>query len=108
MLKEFLSQFGAEIINTVLVAIIGYVGIQAKNLYRKYVNTEIKKSVVRTCVKAVEQLYTDIHGKDKFDACVGKINEILSESGINASDVELEMLIESAVKKMNARIDMGD
>ncbi len=104
MFKEFLSQYGAELVNTVLVAIIGYVGIAAKNIYRKYVNTEVKKSVVKTCVKAVEQLYTDIHGKDKYDKCVEKILEILAEKGINASDVELEMLIESAVKKMNIKL----
>lgn len=104
MFKEFLSQYGAELVNTALVAIIGYVGIAAKNIYRKYVNTEVKKSVVKTCVKAVEQLYTDIHGKDKYDKCVEKIMCILSDKGIDASDVEIEMLIESAVKKMNSKL----
>lgn len=104
MFREFMSQYGMDIIHTVIIAIIGYVSIVAKNLYRKYVNTEVKRSVVKTCVKAVEQLYTDIHGKDKYDKCVEKILEILTEKGITASDVELKMLIESAVKKMNLKL----
>ena len=108
MFKELLSQFGAEAIKLVLAIIIGYVSIVVKNLYKKYVNTEIKKSVVKTCVRGIEQIYTDLHGEEKFNMCVSKISQILSDKGIPVSDVELSMLIESAVKKMNTQIKIAN
>lgn len=103
MFKEFLAQYGMDIIHTIVIAVMGYVGITIKNLYDKYVNTEVKKSVVKTCVKAVEQLYTDLHGDDKLNKCIEYVTSILAEKGIVASDVEIRMLVEAAVKEMNAR-----
>lgn len=104
MFNEFVSQYGMEILNTVIIAIIGYVGVVIKNIYNKYVNTEIKQSVVKTCVKATEQLYSDIHGEEKLNKCIEYASSILAEKGISVSEIELRMLVESAVKEMNAQI----
>ena len=62
ILNEFITNYGSTILYTILTAIAGYLGIVVKNLYTKFINDKTKKDVVKTCVKAVEQIYVDLHG----------------------------------------------
>ena len=96
MLDAFLAEYGTQIIYTVLTAIIGAIGTWIGSLYKKYINDKTKESVVKTCVKAVEQIYTDIHGKEKYFKAVEAITEMLNEKGITISEFEIKMLIEAS------------
>lgn len=98
---DFINAYGMEILYAIITAIAGYVGIVVKNLYQKYVNDSIKKAVVKTCVQAVEQIYTDLHGQDKYNKVVESASEMLCEKGITITDIELKMLIEAAVGEFN-------
>lgn len=98
---EFINTYGMEILYAIITAIAGYVGIVVKNLYQKYVNDATKKAVVKTCVQAVEQIYTDLHGYDKYNKVVYSVSEMLTEKGIAITDIELKMLIEAAVGEFN-------
>lgn len=99
--NEFINTYGATILYSILTAIAGYIGIALKNLYTKYVNDKTKKDVVRTCVKAVEQIYTDLHGEDKLNKCIESVSAMLCDKGITITDIEIRMLIEAAVKELN-------
>ncbi|MBR6917143.1 MAG: phage holin family protein [Clostridia bacterium] len=99
--NEFINTYGATILYSVLTAIAGYIGIALKNLYTKYVNDKTKKDVVRTCVKAVEQIYTDLHGEDKLNKCIESVSAMLCAKGITITDIEIRMLIEAAVNEFN-------
>lgn len=99
--KEFLSQYGFSLIYALVMAIAGYVGIVIKNLISKYVTSAEKRKVVDDCVLAVEQIYKDIHGEEKYERCVESLTIILNEKGITASDLEIRMMIEAAVKRLN-------
>lgn len=98
---EFINAYGMEILYAIITAIAGYVGIVVKNLYQKYVNDSTKKAVVKTCVQAVEQIYTDLHGQDKYNKVVESASEMLCEKGITITVIELKMLIEAAVGEFN-------
>ena len=89
------------IVYTVLTAIAGYVGIAIKNIYNKYVNDKTKKEIVNTCVRAVEQIYKELHGEEKLEKCIESSTEMLNEKGITITSIELRMLIESAVNEFN-------
>ena len=65
-MKEFIATYGSTIIYAVLTALAGFLGMQLKKLYEKYVNDKTKEAVVRTCVKAAEQLYHDLDGPEKL------------------------------------------
>lgn len=104
IIKEFIETYGVSILYTILTAIAGYIGIAMKNLYNKYVNDKTKKNVVRTCVRAVEQIYKDLHGEEKLNMCIESVSEMLCEKGITISELEIRMLIEAAVNEMNAKI----
>ena len=101
LISEFIANYGMEILYAIITAIAGYIGIVVKNLYQKYVNDATKKAVVKTCVQAVEQLYTDLHGQDKYNKVVESVSEMLTEKGITITEIELKMLIEAAVGEFN-------
>lgn len=107
IINEFITTYGATILYTILTAIAGYIGIAVKNLYEKYVNDKTKKDVVKTCVKAVEQIYTDLHGEEKLNMCIDSVVSMLGVKGISVTDIEVRMLIEAAVAEFNDAFHKG-
>ncbi len=107
MFIEFINEYGTTIIYTLLTAFAGYIGLWIKSLYTKYINDKTKKDVVATCVKAVEQLYKDLHGEDKYNEVVESASEMLALKGITISDLEIKMLIEAAVAEFNDAFNKG-
>lgn len=98
---DFIQSYGAAILYALITAVAGFIGIQIKNLYEKICNDKTKKDVARTCVQAVEQIYKDLHGSEKYEKCVESISEMLTEKGIVISDLEIKMLVEAAVAEFN-------
>ena len=94
---EILQNYLFEILATIITALASFIGISIKNAYTKYVNTKTKKEIVKDTVNYVEQIYKDIHGAEKLEKAKEKALEWLNEKGIKISDIELEILIESAV-----------
>lgn len=109
LLKEFINEYATTILYAIVTAIAGYIGIVVKNLYQKYVNDKTKKAVAKTVVNAVEQLYKDLHGQEKYDKAVEAMSQMLDEKGITISDIEIKMLIEAAVAEFNnSFIEVGE
>lgn len=100
-LKEFISVYGTTILYSILTAIAGYLGIVVKNIYQKYINDKTKQDVAKTCVKAVEQIYKDLHGEEKLQKALEAASEMLANKGITISDLEMRILIEAAVAEFN-------
>ena len=99
--EEIFGAYVLPAIVSLLAAAAAFVGAQIKRLYEKYVNDKTKQSVVRTCVKAVEQLYHELGGPEKLEKAKASAVEMLNEKGIPITDLELSMLIESAVSEFN-------
>lgn len=100
-IKDFISVYGTTILYSVLTALAGYLGIVVKNLYQKYINDKTKQDVAKTCVRAVEQLYKDLHGEEKLQKALESASEMLANKGITITDIELRILIEAAVAEFN-------
>ena len=94
-----MSNYITQIALTVFLAVAAFLGMQAKNLYRKYVNNEVKQAIVKNAVLFVEQTCKDIHGRDKLLAAMEKASAMLDEYGIKVSSEELVTMIESAVRE---------
>lgn len=108
IIKSFIENYGATILSTIVTVLASYIGIVIKRIYQKYINDQTKKDVVATCVQAVEQIYKDIHGKDKLNKCIESASDMLTEKGIKISDLEIRMLIESAVNAANKSFNESD
>jgi hypothetical protein len=95
LIKEFISNYGVEILNTILVAVVTFLGTQIKRIYENFVNDKTKKQVVEDTVKYVEQIYTDIKGEEKLNKAIESATQILNEKGISITEIELRVMIES-------------
>ena len=102
MFVEFINQYGLEILYMVITAIAGYIGIVIKNLCTKYINDKTKRSVAKSAVQFVEQVYKDLHGEEKFNEALTAASEMLAEKGITITELEMRVLIEAAVAEFNA------
>lgn len=99
--SDFMNQYGLTLLYSIVTAVIGYLGIVAKNLLKKIADDKAKKEIVRTCVRAVEQIYTDLHGSEKLEKCIESASEMLAQKGITVTEIELRMMIEAAVNEFN-------
>ncbi len=97
MFELFIEQYGMEILSTIIIAVFGYLGMQAKMMYERHINTKEKQAVVETVCKAVNQIYKDLNGEEKKQKALENISAMLAEKGITITELEMEMLIESAV-----------
>lgn len=102
--QELLKQVLVIIIPSLATAIAGffaYLGNKLKNSYQEKVNNETAQAVVKDVVQFVEQVYGDIHGKEKLQKAIEQVSTILQSKGINITETEIMMLIESAVYGLN-------
>ena len=107
-MTNILSNYLNQIILLLFLALAGWLGVQAKNLWKKYVNTEIKQNVIRSTVRYIEQVYKDIHGPEKLAQAMAKASEILQGYGITITESELVAMIEAAVNEFNNAFAKGD
>ena len=96
-MNEFISAYGLPIIGSIITAVLGWVGLQIKALYERYVDTKEKQAVCRTVVAAVDQIYKDLGGEEKLDKAIEAASDMLNARGITCTELELRMLLESAV-----------
>ncbi len=89
------------LIITGLSAVFGYIGIKLKAYLDDKSVDKKKKEAIKVAVRAVEQMWKDLHGKEKFDKCVEYATTYLNEKGITITEFELQLLIEDAVGEFN-------
>lgn len=89
------------ILATFLTGLFTYIGTRLKKVYEEKANTETAKTVVNDAVRFVEQVYSDLHGKEKLEKATEQVSQVLASKGITISDAEITMLIESAVYGLN-------
>lgn len=98
---EFVQTYAPTILYSVLVAIAGFLGGCAKRIYDRITQDETKKKVAETVVKAVEQMYKNLHGEEKKQKAIEGITQMLDAKGITIAEIEIEMLLEAAVAEFN-------
>ena len=86
---------------TALAGWFAYLGNKLKNAYEEKVNNETAQAVVKDVVQFVEQVYKDLHGAEKLQKAIEQVSAILQSKGINITETEINMLIESAVYGLN-------
>ena len=100
-LKVFINQYGLEIVTTIVTASVGYIAVVAKNLAQKYINDKTKKDVAKIVVSGIEQCYKALEGPQKLEKALEAASSMLAEKGIKVTEVELRMLLESALSEFN-------
>lgn len=101
IITDFISAYGVEILMAIITFVATYLGTYLKKALDKWLNNKTKRDIATTCVKAVEQIYKDLHGDDKLNEALKAASEMLQAENITITDVELRLLIEEAVAEFN-------
>lgn len=102
---KFFDLYGPALLYAFITAVAGLVAKGIAKLFNKYADTKEKRNVAKTVVMAVEQIYKDLHGPDKFAKALEWLLELLAEKGITITDSEAQALIEAAVGEFNKVFD---
>ena len=94
---SFINEYGLSLIHSIAAIIISYISLQVKKILEKHTNDKTKKEVINMVCKAINQLYPNECGQNKLNLAITNAKQILAEKGIDISDLELRMYIESAV-----------
>lgn len=104
MITQLLEKHGADLLYLVITVILGVIGIfinQIRANQAKKSKDAAKQNVADRCVKYVEQVYRNLCGEDKLILAMETASEMLQEQKISCTDLELRVLIESALAELN-------
>lgn len=108
MVLDFIEQYLKEELIVIFGTIATIIANAIKNKYDEYINAKLEEKIEKTkeeivikCVNAVEQAYKDMTGEEKFQKVVEFVDTLLAEKGITITEVEIKVIIESAVHSMN-------
>ena len=101
MLESFLGSidFGS-IILTVLTGILTWLGAMIKKVYNEKVTNQTVREVISDCVAYVAQKAKTEKITNKYELAKEKAVNILQSKGINITDDEIDLLIESFVNSL--------
>ena len=83
-----------SILMTVLTGLAGWLGLKVK----AFLDTKEKRDIVEATVMYVEQVAKSMGSEEKLALAKTKALEWINTKGFNVSEIELEILIESAVQ----------
>lgn len=101
LIKEFINEYGIELLTTIITALAGWLAIVIKNLATKYLNDKTKQNIAKIVVEGIEQCYKALDGPAKLEKAIEAATEMLNEKNIKVTEVELRMLLESALGEFN-------
>ena len=104
---SFLNEYG--ILSMLITALVGAagtgLGLLAKWLYKKTIGDKIEietiEKIASLVVKYTEQVWKDIHGKEKLDKALEAFSDMLEKKGITISELEMRVYLESALAGFN-------
>ncbi len=102
-MREFFDTYLLPFLATIITGFVSYVGMQIKKAYTNYINAKTIKEIVEDTVLYVEQINKNngITSSEKFSEAKEKASSWIASKNLTISDTELEILIESAVKKID-------
>ena len=100
-LSDFVSAYGLTIAYAAMTALAGAAGVLFKRWLEKVRSDKTKREVAELCVQAVEQVYRDLHGAEKYQKCAEAMAQMLALRGVAVTALEIRVLCEAALARFN-------
>ena len=97
MILEMINLYGMEVLGALLLGLFGFFGMIAKRI----LDTPLKVQLAKIAVQFVEQTCKTLHGKEKLNAALTTLAELLAQKHITATVSEMRILLEAAVAEFN-------
>jgi hypothetical protein len=101
ILLEIVNTYGMELLKAIVLLIAGTLGLIACKLANRCLNTETKRTLARTGVLFVEQVYKDLHGEQKMAKFLEYAAAQLKRYGIKFDAEEMKALAEAFLAEFN-------
>lgn len=101
MLEFIIETYGTKIILAAIAAIFGALGLAAKKLATKHLNTATKRTVAKIAAQFVEQAWKALHGEEKMQKALEAAAALLKKYGVPFDADEMRIFIEAAVAEFN-------
>lgn len=101
MFETMMHDYAFRIILLIVCALATWIGLTTRKLYKTHVDNEEKEAVATAAALFVEQVFRELHGRDKLDAALDTARTLLEARGIRFSTEEMEILIQAAVGQFN-------
>lgn len=98
---EIVNTYGMELLKAIVLLIAGTFGLISCKLANRYLNTETKRTLARTGVLFVEQVYKDLHGEAKMAKFLEYAAAQLKRYGIAFDAEEMKALAEAFLAEFN-------
>ncbi len=106
---DFITDIMSEVILSVLGVVLTYLAARLGKIfgawYEEKFQNETLRSVAKTCVLAVEQMYRDAGGKEKLEKALLMGEAMLQEKRIKIEAEELRVLLEAALSEMKGAFE---
>lgn len=105
---ELLIQALVPVLATVVTAAVAYLTTKIKQktaVEIEKINDETKRTIAEKVVAYVEQTAKEMANTEKFQLAIDKASEWLKEKNIPVTEVELEILVESAVNGLHKGLE---
>jgi hypothetical protein len=102
-----LESLGINLNTIIMGAITGlltWLGGTIKKFYNEHVKNKTIRTVIDDCVKYVEQKSKTEAIQNKYEMAKDKAVNILNSKGINITDDEIDLLIESFVNSLTKEV----
>lgn len=105
MLEAILANIDlGTIIMGALTGLLGWVGATIKKFIKKIEKNKIIREVINDCVRYVEQKSKTETIQNKYEMAKDKAVNILNSKGIDITDDEIDLLIESFVNSLTKEV----
>ncbi len=101
MFEYFVYTYGSQVLLLILCVLFGCLGFLARRVADRILTDNTKRTIARMVVQYVEQVWKDLHGKDKLHKALETASKLLTDKKIPFTVQELEVLIEAAVAEFN-------
>ena len=101
IILEIVNTYGMELLKAILMLVAGSLGLIVCKLANYFLNTEVKRTVARTGVLFVEQVFKDLHGEEKMDKFLEYAADRLKRSGVKFDAEEMKSLAEAFLAQFN-------
>ena len=98
---EIVNDYGVELLKALVLISAGLAAAIVARLCSRYVNTEVKRTLARTGVLFVEQVYKDLHGEEKMDKFLEWVAARMKNYGIKFDPDEMKALAEAWLAEFN-------
>lgn len=102
-MQELLVEAGLEIIGILITALIAWVSFRVQEWLKVDKNRKQLQSVedyAYLAIQAIEIAFNDLDGEEKFKQAKNRLYHWADKKNIPMDETELEVLIESAVKRL--------